>query len=114
MNTKPKRMLTRVITTCRVGAATLAAVGLAGIGTNTAHAADPRVPFLAAYSGQARFTSEATVSFDGTGIATHLGRSDNHADITITGPDPSCSGRLRTARHTTTTPAHNLETFRRL
>ena len=39
-------------------------------------------------------TSEATVSFDGTGIATHVGRSDNHADITITRPDSSCPGGL--------------------
>jgi hypothetical protein len=32
-----------------VGAAMLAAMGVAGIGTNSAHAADRQVPFLAAY-----------------------------------------------------------------
>ena len=52
------------------------------------------MPFLASYSGQATFTGETTVSFDGTGIATQLGLGDNHADVTITGPDSSCPGGL--------------------
>jgi hypothetical protein len=94
MKTKPKSRLANTMTTYRVGAAMLATVGMAGIGSNSARAADGQVPFLAAYSGQAVFTGEATASFDGTGIATHLGLSDNHADITITGPDSSCPGGL--------------------
>jgi hypothetical protein len=83
---KPKSTRTNISTTDRVGAAMLATVGIAGIGTNPAHAADRRVPFIASYSGRAMFNSEATVSFDRTGIATHLGLSDHHADITIPGP----------------------------
>lgn len=83
----------RTITTSRIVAATVIMVATAGLGTGAAHA-DGDVPFRASYSGHAVFTSETTVSFDGTGIARHLGLGVNHGDITLTGPDSSCPGGL--------------------
>ena len=76
----------RSITTQGVAAAMLLAVGAAGLGSTAAHATDRHVPVHALYSGEAVFTSDTTVSFDGTGIATHLGLSVDHGDATITGP----------------------------
>ena len=50
-NDRTRTVITKIITACRVGAAMLAPVGTAGIGTNSAHAADGQVPFLASHSG---------------------------------------------------------------
>lgn len=94
---------TRAIMTFLVVAAMLVAVG---IGTNSAHATDGQVPFRAFYSGQALFTSETTISFDGTGIATHLGFGVNHGDISLTGPDSSCPGGLANTHVDTLTAAN--------
>jgi hypothetical protein len=62
MKTKPKSRLANTMTTYRVGAAMLATVGMAGIGSNSARAADGQVPFLAAYAGQAMFTRPLSCS----------------------------------------------------
>jgi hypothetical protein len=95
----------RSITTPGMAAAMLLAVGAAGLGT-TAHATDPQVPFHASYSGHAVFASDTTVSFDGTGIATHLGLSVDHGDATITGPNNSCAGGLANTHVETLTAAN--------
>jgi hypothetical protein len=84
----------------------LLAVGTAGIGTTSAHATDGQVPFKALYAGQAAFTGETTVSFDGTGIATHLGLGVSHGDASITGPDSSCTGGLANTHVETLTAAN--------
>jgi hypothetical protein len=62
----------------------LIAMGTIGIGANSASAAaGDQVPFRASYSGVAAFTSPTTAVFNGTGIATSLGLSTNHNDITV-------------------------------
>src|SRR5215470_16390973 len=71
----------------------LIAIGAIGIGANSASAAaGDQVPFRASFSGTAAFTSPTTAVFTGTGIATHLGLSTNENNITVLGPDSSCSG----------------------
>jgi hypothetical protein len=70
------------------------AVGTPAIATTPAHAIDDDVPFRAFYAGQAMFTSDTTVSFEGVGIATQLGLGADHGDATITGPHSSCPGGL--------------------
>jgi hypothetical protein len=76
----------------------------------SAHATADQVPFRAVYSGAAVFASETTVSFEGTGIATHLGTGTNQAHITITGPDSSCAGGLANT-HVETLSAANDDTI---
>ena len=56
------------------------------------------------------FTSDTTVSFDGAGIATHLGLSVDDGDATITGPDGSCPGALANT-HVEILPAANGDTL---
>jgi hypothetical protein len=106
MITTPKRTLTKTITARGVVVAMVLAVGTAGIGTNPANAADLHVPFFALYFGQAAFTNETSISFDGAGIATQLGYSSNHGDITLTGPDSSCPGGLANIHVDTLTAAN--------
>jgi hypothetical protein len=93
------------IRTRTASAATFLALGTAGIGTTAAHAADDQVPFRALYAGQAMFTSDTTVSFEGVGIATHLGLGTDHGDATITGPHSSCPGGLANTHVETLTGA---------
>src|SRR5215467_10887295 len=70
----------------------LIAMGIIGIGANSASAAaGDQVPFRASFSGTAAFTSDTTAVFTGTGIATHLGLSTNKNNITVLYP-VSCPG----------------------
>lgn len=59
-----------------------------------AFAGDGQLPFKASYSGRAANTGQTTVSFNGSGNATHLGRITNAGTIDLTGPDASCSGGI--------------------
>lgn len=97
---------TRTMTTSRIVAAMLITLCSAGLGTRAAQATDSVVPFGASYSGHAMFTSDTTVSFDGNGIATHLGLGVNDGDITITGPDSSCPDGLANTHIDTLTAAN--------
>ena len=76
----------------RVSAATLVALGTLAVGANSASAASNRVAVKASFSGRAQITSQATTSFAGAGVASHMGRivTAGHADIT--GFDSSCPG----------------------
>ena len=69
----------------------LIAMGTIGIDANSASAAaGHQIPFQASFTGAAKFTSQTTALFKGTGNATHLGLSTNENHITVTGPDTSC------------------------
>lgn len=61
--------------------------------------------FKATLSGEAAFTSETTVSWVGSGIATHMGLTSNEAHITVTGFDDSCAGGLANTNVQTLTAA---------
>jgi hypothetical protein len=64
------------------------------LGVRPAFAGDGSVPFKASYSGSAAFTSQTTVSFNGSGNATHMGRITNVGAVNLTGPDASCEGGI--------------------
>jgi hypothetical protein len=88
-------------------AAIVIALSTIGIGANAVYAANTQVPFAATYSGTASFTDNPYINLlDGTGIATHLGRSTNHALIVITGADNSCSGGIANTNYETLTAAN--------
>jgi hypothetical protein len=90
----------------RLFVAVLIALGTIGLGANAVSATDVQVPFRASYSGRADFTSETSVLFQGTGIATDLGASTNEGHILITGPDSSCPGGLANINTATRTAAN--------
>ena len=83
-----------MIRTLRLLAAILIALGTAGLGTNSASATGSQVPFRASYSGAAAFTSETSVAFNGTGVASLLGRGTNAggAQFTDQVPNAGCFG----------------------
>jgi hypothetical protein len=64
------------------------------LGLRPAFAATVPLPFTATYSGSSAFTSQSTVSFLGSGTATHMGRITNVGTIVLSGPDSSCSGGI--------------------
>ena len=87
----------------------LIATGTIGVGANSASAAaGHQVPFRASYSGMAAFTSDTTAVFNGTGIASHLGRSTNVNHITVSGPGSpgSCPGGFANINVETLTAAN--------
>ncbi len=68
--------------------ALLMAVGVGGVATRSASAADASRPFTAAISGTVSITGDTTFELDGTLKATHMGNHlDYHANGTFTGPD---------------------------
>jgi hypothetical protein len=71
-----------------------------------AFAGDGQLPFQASYSGSAAMTSPTTVSFNGSGNATHMGRITNVGTIDLTGPDGSCSGGIANVNTETLTDNH--------
>jgi hypothetical protein len=64
------------------------------LGVRPAFAGDGSVPFKASYSGSAAFIGQTTVSFNGSGNATHMGRITNIGTVNLTGPDASCDGGI--------------------
>jgi hypothetical protein len=62
------------------------------LGVPPAFATTAPLPFNATYSGSSAFTSPSTVSFLGSGTATHMGRITNVGTVVVTGPTGSCSG----------------------
>ena len=64
------------------------------LGVRPAFAVTVPLPFTATYSGSAAFTSQSTVSFLGSGTATHMGRITNVGTIVLNGPDGSCPGGI--------------------
>jgi hypothetical protein len=76
------------------------------LGLRPAFAGDGQLPFKASYSGSATFTSPTTVSFDGSGHATQMGRITNAGTIDLTGPDGSCSGGIANVNTETLTDNH--------
>jgi hypothetical protein len=77
----------------------LGAVGIRAISVSAAGAHD--VPFKGSYSGTAAFTSPTTITFSGTGIATHLGSGANEGHVVLTGPDSSCPGGIANVNYET-------------
>lgn len=63
-------------------------------GGHAAYASQPQVPFKATLAGIAAMTSQTTVSFTGTGIASHMGRITNAGRVVFTGSDPSCPNAI--------------------
>lgn len=64
------------------------------LGVRPAFATAEPLPFSASYSGSAAFTSQTTVSFLGSGTATHMGRITIVGTVVLNGPDGSCSGGI--------------------
>ena len=75
----------------RLWAATLLALGTMGLGANSASAAD-HPAFKANFSGSAQATTQTSVTFTGTGTATHMGRITTNGHLDVTGSDNSCQG----------------------
>jgi hypothetical protein len=76
-----------------VAAAIVAGTVLAVTG-HAAFASAPQVPFTATLAGNVAMTSQTSVSFNGAGTATHMGRITNVGSVVITGTDPSCPNSL--------------------
>ncbi len=75
------------------GTAVMAGAVLA-VGAHTAFASVPQVPFTATLAGSVAMTSQTTISFTGSGTATHMGRVTNAGSIVVTGSDPSCPNAI--------------------
>jgi hypothetical protein len=87
-------------------AVTLLATVALGLAVRPAFAGDGSVPFKASYSGSAAMTSQTTVSFNGSGDATHMGRITNLGAVNVTGPDLSCDGGLANTNSEVLTDEH--------
>jgi hypothetical protein len=94
-----RRSLTRIGLTLLVPGA---AAALALTVVVQAHAS---VPFSASFSGTVAFTSPTTVAFDGSGQASHMGRSSNDGVAAIIGP-PDQAGCIPNANTETLTAAN--------
>ena len=90
----------------RLPAVALIAGAAVMLGASSVLAACHLVPFKATFSGSAVPTSPTTISFAGTGSASHMGRITNVGNVTVTGPDGSCNGGV-TAVNTETLTAAN-------
>lgn len=86
----------------RMLVAMLIALGIIGMGANSAPAAGVQVPFSASYSG----TAATDLTFSGTGTATHLGRIANNGYAVITGPSSSCLEGFANTNYQTLTAAN--------
>jgi hypothetical protein len=82
----------------------LGAVGIRAISVSAAGAQE--TPFRGSYSGTAAFTSATTITFSGTGIATHLGNGANEGHVVVTGPESSCPGGIANINYETLTAAN--------
>ncbi len=80
----------------KIGIPATAVVAFAALvlGAHAAFASGPRVPFRATLSGSVAMTSPTTVSFNGAGTATQMGRITNVGAIVFTGSDPSCPNSI--------------------
>jgi hypothetical protein len=62
-----------------------------GLGTSSASTAASEIPFKATFSGRSARPNQTTVLLDGSGTATHLGRTTNAGHVTVTGYSPACT-----------------------
>lgn len=80
------------------------ALGTFAVDAPSASAVGNQVPFSGSYSGAAVADfSTGTITFSGTGIATHLGLSTNEGYAQVTGFDSSCPGGLANVNYETLT-----------
>jgi hypothetical protein len=77
-----------------LAAAVVVAGAVLAVGGHAAFASGPPVPFVATLTGNVAMTSQTTVSFIGTGTATHMGRITNVGAVVFTGSDPSCPNSI--------------------
>jgi hypothetical protein len=77
-----------------IAAAALVACTVLVVGGHAAFASSPQVPFRASLSGSVAMTSQTTLSFNGAGTATQMGRITNMGAIVVTGSDPSCPNSI--------------------
>jgi len=82
------------------------AAGAIGIRARAASAAGSPLPFTGSYAGAAAFADPTTVTFRGTGIATHLGASTTQGHAVMTGPDSRCPGGVANVNSQTLTAAN--------
>ena len=68
--------------------------------------AEERLPFSGTYSGTVAFTGPASAAFQGSGTASHLGKSTIVGTVQVAGPASSCSDGFA-AQHTITLTAAN-------
>jgi hypothetical protein len=87
-------------------AAMLIAPWVLGFGTTSTYASDQQVPFSASYSGAISFASNGVWLLNGTGIATHMGRSTNAGYLVFTAAPVDCAGGVPSDNHETLTAAN--------
>ena len=87
-------------------AAMLIASWVLGFGTTSAYASKQQVPFSASYSGAISFASNGVWLLNGTGIATHMGRSTNAGYLVFTAVPVDCAGGVPSDNHETLTAAN--------
>ena len=85
---------------------TLITLGSLGTGANSAYAAGKQVPFSGFYSGTISIASDGTPIFNGTGVATHLGKGTNEGHVMFTGASASCVGGIPNDNYETLTAAN--------
>ncbi len=84
-----------------------AAAALALASGAPALADDGEEPFYASYAGHAAFTGPSTVAFQGEGLATHLGRSQDAGEAMLMfGAPASCSDGIPNVHVETLTAAN--------
>jgi len=92
---------------CRAMAMAVAAAGSLVLGAAAASAQDGQLPFRASFSGQAEFTGDTTVAFQGRGTATHMDAITTNGAADITGDDDStCGGGIANTHRETLTAAN--------
>ena len=78
-----------------------------GLGTTSVYAAgNHQVPFKGSYSGSVVFGSNGAPLFNGTGIASHLGRSTNQGYVVFTTGSSTCTGGVPNDNYETLTAAN--------
>lgn len=88
-------------------AAMLIASWIFGLGATSVYAAGThQVPFNGSYTGKVAFGSNGAPLFNGTGIATHLGRSTNEGYVVFTTGSASCAGGVPNDNYETLTAAN--------
>ncbi len=88
-------------------AAMLIAPWIIGLGATSVYAAGTsQVPFRGSYSDAVAFGSNGAPLFNGTGIATHLGRSTNEGYVVFTTASSSCAGGVPNDNYETLTAAN--------
>jgi hypothetical protein len=92
-------------TAFRLTIAALAAAVVAGL-SGTAVSASNDLPFSASYSGAVAWTSQTTVSFAGSGYATHMGEITTQGQLEIIGSNSSCANGILDVNVETLTAAN--------